>query len=134
MILWKGLQSIAAEWVIIVGMLIAGVNFGLLVQAVLGKPLRLWSSETKLYLNIIAVASIGIALNLFMQEPAYQQGNYHDLIRDGIFQVVSIITSSGLTRYDTIAASLQCLATSITMYHYCINAWRRLCWVDGWRH
>ena len=101
----EGLQSVAAEWVIILGMVVAGVNFGLLVQAVLGKPMRLWSAETKLYLGLIVGCSTAIALNLGFTEPAYD-GKTHDLIRDSLFQVSSLITSSGFgSGYDTVSAS-----------------------------
>lgn len=102
----EGLGSAAAEWILIIGMLLAGFNFGLLLQAVRGKPLRIWrSSEARLYLLLCGVASALVACSLALAEPAYA-GRPHDLLRDSFFQVVSLTTTTGFgTGYDILPAA-----------------------------
>lgn len=102
----EGLGSAAAEWVLIAGMVAGGLNFALLVHAVRGKPLRLWrSGETRLYLGILTLASAGIGLSLWLQSSLYQ-GRGMELVRDSVFQVVTIATTTGFgTGYDVDPAS-----------------------------
>lgn len=97
----EGLGSAAAEWVLIGGMLLAGCNFGLLLHAAHGRAERLLqSSEFRLYLALIVGGCIALSLLLAAGMPSYD--TYHELVRDAVFQVVSIITSTGYaTGYDT---------------------------------
>lgn len=91
----EGLDSHAAEWVIIVGMLFAGINFSLLIQFLRGKPLILWqSSETKAFLSLVIIAWAMVCISLALQSDIYDN-NKSDLIRDSLFQVVSLSTSTG---------------------------------------
>ena len=91
----EGLQSSAAEWVLIFGMLIGGINFSLLIQALRGKVISIWhSSETKTFFSLIIIAWSAISLLLVCQTHIYD-GHLHDAFRDSLFQVVSISTSTG---------------------------------------
>ena len=102
----EGLNSVGSEWVIIVGMFIGGMSFSLLIRAFKGKPLVVWNnSEFRLYVSAIVLCWLTIAAVLGFQVDAYH-GRFHDLMRDSLFQVVSIITSSGFcSGYDTVPES-----------------------------
>ena len=102
----EGLNSSACEWIIIFGMFVGGINFSILLQCLRGKPMSLWNNtEARTYTYMIIVAWAIIALCLFFQSDFYDD-NRHDLIRDSLFQVCTIITSSGFgSGYDTTPTS-----------------------------
>ncbi len=92
-----GLHNPTAEWVLIGGMLMAGVNFALVVAALRGQPKALWrSEEVRAYLVFALFASAAVSVIV-----AFGGGPYgtapHDLVRHAIFAVVSIGTSTGFT-------------------------------------
>jgi trk system potassium uptake protein TrkH len=100
----EGLNSHAAEWVLIAGMLLSGMNFSLLLAAVLGKRHLLWrSTEARAYIIGMSVAS-ALVIAILMSDAEmveHYDGSTSDMIRDGIFQVVSILTTTGYaTGYD----------------------------------
>jgi trk system potassium uptake protein len=99
----EGLGSAAAEWFIIFGMLTAGLNFSLLITAARGRPLRLLqSTETKVFLGMVLTAWVLLILSLGTHSQLYE-GHLHDLLRDTLFQTVSLCTSTGFgTGYDTV--------------------------------
>jgi len=103
----EGLESTAAEWVIIAGMLLGGINFGLLLHCLRGRPTRLWASpEVRLYLTLILGTAAISALILGFGTEAYVEAGWHDLIRDCLFQAASIGSSTGYaTGFDTIEHS-----------------------------
>ena len=86
------------QWVITIFMLLCGINFNLyFVLARRGLKSMIRDSELKLYLLIILSVSALIAINLFAT------GVFHDLeegIRTAVFQVVSIITTTGYATAD----------------------------------
>ncbi len=86
----------AIQWVIIIFMFLSGANFALYYQALKGRSLKVfWQNEEfRLYTAIILLATIVVAINirhLFSGE---------ELIRTSLFQVVSIITTTGYTTSD----------------------------------
>ena len=90
----------AAEIVLTVAMLAAGINFGILFLAFLrGRPKFIWKSETiKVFLSLVAIAIILVTADLMTN------GNYRyfgDALRDAAFQVASISTTTGFATQDT---------------------------------
>lgn len=85
------------QMIISLFMILAGVNFTLHVLAIKGKLKEVFSdSEFKMYLKIIGFSIVIISLNLAIV-------HYDDVwysIRDAIFQVASIITTTGYATVD----------------------------------
>ena len=94
-----GMNSAAAEWVIIVGMFAAGLNFSLLIGAIRGRLKRIWdNTEARVY--ILLVLSVWLIImgihSVFDHEYANNlSGKVHELARDSLFQIVSLVTSTG---------------------------------------
>lgn len=83
------------QWVIIVFMFFAGMNFMLHVQALMGKPLSLFRNEEfRYYLGLVLVLAPVFALVLWVTNAAEYP------LRHGVFQVVSILTTTGFTTAD----------------------------------
>lgn len=86
-----------AQWVAVAAMACAGVNFGLWYRGLF----RSWrwfarDDEFRVYFALIGVAGAVIALEIWLR-------GFHDLstsIRHGIFQSVSIITTTGYASVD----------------------------------
>lgn len=84
-------DSAFIEYIIILFMFIAGTNFSLSYSAIIGKPIKLFKDEEfKFYCSIIFTVSFLIALGLFFEGSAIEES-----IRNAIFTVVSIITTTG---------------------------------------
>ena len=87
------------ETILIVTMATSGIHFGLIYATVTGKRNNIFRSEvTRHYLAILFGASLLITIVLFAA------GNYHSLaasFRHAIFQVTSLITTSGFATADT---------------------------------
>jgi trk system potassium uptake protein TrkH len=98
----EGLDSIAAEWVLIVGMLVSAINFGLLILALRGKPLKIWqNNEARVFLILVTLACAIVIIDLALFSSLYLD-DWHGLIRDSIFQVISLSTSTGYgTGFDS---------------------------------
>ncbi len=95
-----GSTSMAIEYVTILFMILAGTNFALLMLCVIGKPLGLFRDpEWRFYIGIIAVISLLVIVfgvtsgdaDFSSAEPAF---------RNGLFQVVSVITTTGYGTCD----------------------------------
>lgn len=86
-----GGYSAYSQWVIAIFMLIFGVNFNV-YQLMLMRRFRaaLRSSEMWCYLGIVAVAAVAITVNILPQFPQLS-----DALRHAVFQVSSIITTTG---------------------------------------
>jgi trk system potassium uptake protein TrkH len=93
-----GYNSALIEWIFIIFMFLAGVNFALQYKVlVTGKPsLFFKNSEFKTYVRIIAVTVLILTILLF----ANQNFSLLDRIRDALFQVISIITTTGFASQD----------------------------------
>lgn len=89
-------DSAFIQYVIILFMLIAGTNFSLSYAAIMGKPKKLFKDEEfRFYCIIISVVSILISFGLFFEGSALEVA-----IRDSLFTVVSIITTTGFATAD----------------------------------
>ena len=91
-------QSATIEWITIFGMFLTGLNYTLFLHAWHNKSLSELknSLELRVYLGLIFFASIAvIALNA----PEYH-GTISTLMRHGLFQVLSIITTAGFVVCD----------------------------------
>jgi trk system potassium uptake protein TrkH len=84
------------QYVIIIFMIIAGTNFTISYAAITGKAKKIFRDEEfKFYLIIIVGFSIVIALSLYMGGQSLEPA-----IRDSLFTVVSIITTTGYATAD----------------------------------
>ena len=90
----------AAEIVLTVAMLAAGINFGIIFLAFIkGRPRYIWKSETiKVFLALVGIAIVIVTADLMVK------GNYASFasaVRDASFQVASISTTTGFATQDT---------------------------------
>jgi trk system potassium uptake protein TrkH len=86
----------ATQWAIAFFMLVAGVNFALMYRA-LRRPGKLWrDQELRLYLILLALASVALLAKLA------SRGIYEgeEAVRHAVFQVVSIMTTTGFASAD----------------------------------
>lgn len=87
------------EAVLVTTILVAGIHFGLIYATVTGKRGNIFRSEvTRVYLALVFVASLLVAVSLYSAElyPTFGQS-----FRHAIFQVSSLITTSGFATADT---------------------------------
>ncbi|MFA7459461.1 MAG: TrkH family potassium uptake protein [Trueperaceae bacterium] len=104
--LGMGAYGAGVQWVAVVFMLLAGVSFPLVYRAVSGRPRALLrSAELRAYLSIVVLAGLVLAL--------LTRGQYgpFEALRHGLFQAVSITTTTGFASADftTWAAPAQAL-------------------------
>ncbi len=87
--------GVAAQWVAVAFMFLAGVSFPLLFRAVSGQPRALLrSAELRAYLFIVLGAGLLLAvLTSHQYAPA-------DALRHGLFQAVSVTTTTGFASAD----------------------------------
>ena len=88
----------AVHWIIIVFMFLAGANFALHFLALRGK-LRVYArdDEFRFYVLVTLVATVLISVPLLLGR---HYGALEETLRHGIFQTVSIITTTGFTTAD----------------------------------
>jgi len=80
------------QYTIIFFMILAGTNFSLHFYLLSGRAKQVWKNEEfRLYLGIIFVAAFIIGLGLVFQVGI----NTESALRDALFQVVSIVTTTG---------------------------------------
>lgn len=88
-------QAPALEWIASFFMVFAGANFALQYRAITGRPRDLLrDAELRAYLIIIALASA--VLTLFLIDGRA----FWDTLRQGLFQVLSILTTTGYASVD----------------------------------
>ena len=88
------------EYVVILFMILAGVNFTLLFLAVIGKPLKiLRDTEFRSYIGIIVV-STGVLMLFGFGSSTPEFNNVESGIRNSLFQVVSVLTTTGFGTAD----------------------------------
>lgn len=81
------------DWVITLFMFLAGANFALHYMFLRGKWKSWWQDEEfRFYLKVVLFATFSIAATLYLSG---QVSSIEKAIRDGAFQVVSIITTTG---------------------------------------
>ena len=85
--------SAAAQWIVVVFMLLAGANFALMYRGFVRRRPRafLRDEEFRLYLALAAVASIALTIQLWGHGVAHGE----HAVRAGVFQAVSILTTTG---------------------------------------
>lgn len=85
------------QYVIIVFMILAGTNFTLHYFALHGKFRKVWKNEEfRKYIYLILITAIIITVSLFL----FNGSHFEKAFRDGLFQVVSIITTTGYVTAD----------------------------------
>lgn len=90
-------NSLYIDGVIIFFMFMAGINFSLHFQLFKGKPLALWrDSECRFYVAAVMILTAIVSLNIYGENYAH----IGRAIRDGAFQVVSILTTTGFATAD----------------------------------
>ena len=91
-----GYQNPAVEWIVIVFMFIAGANFALQYRALARRDWRILTGDEELraYAGIVAVATVLLVIALGV-------GNgLEAAVRTALFQVLSIITTTGFASTD----------------------------------
>ena len=93
-----GYGNSAVEWIVIGFMLLAGTNFSLHYLALTGKlGVYRRDEEFRLYLIIILGSTLLIGATLY---PVHVFASSHDMMRHTLFQVVSIMTTTGFGTSD----------------------------------
>ncbi|WP_433624978.1 TrkH family potassium uptake protein [Halomicrococcus sp. NG-SE-24] len=101
--------SAVVQWVIVPFMVAAGTNFALFWHALNGEPRRfLEDAEFRFYVGVLGVLSAVLTVLLFVgpgiattpEQVGPVAGNVESAARHAIFQVVSIITTTGYASMD----------------------------------
>ena len=91
--------SPAIQWIVILFMFLAGVNFVMLLNAMKGRmKVAIMNTEVRVYTAIILVATTVCAV--VIQVNATETLRLEPLVRDAAFTVVSLITSTGFVTAD----------------------------------
>ncbi len=95
-----GVNGRTIEYVVMVFMMLAGTNFTLLLIAVMGNPWQLLKDvEFKTYVGIIVgVAFAIVSLGVIKGDAGF--GGIEEAFRNGLFQVITIITTTGFGTAD----------------------------------
>ncbi|MBX2818649.1 MAG: TrkH family potassium uptake protein [Rhodothermaceae bacterium] len=97
-------ESAYVEWIIIVFMILAGVNFALHFRLLAGQFKTVWKdAEIKVYFSIVAVSTLVLTLYLWAPGGASDFLKYEHLgesFRQAAFQAVAIITTTGFGTAD----------------------------------
>jgi len=90
-------NSIYLDMVIVIFMIIAGINFSLHYQILKGDTLAFWKdAECRFFLGAVLVFTLAVSFNIY--GTVYQTAG--DSLRFGLFQIVSIITTTGFATAD----------------------------------
>jgi trk system potassium uptake protein TrkH len=99
----------AAQWAIVLFMIVAGTNFALYWYALRGNPRRfLHNREFRAYLGAMAVVGgvvagllfVGVGLGSLPTNVGTIPGNAERALRHGLFQAVAIVTTTGYASMD----------------------------------
>jgi trk system potassium uptake protein TrkH len=111
-------DSIAAfqpvtQWVLVLFMVLAGVNFALLYRVFVRRRVRsgLRDEELRLYLAFIVLGSALLILQLLERELAGSDAAF----RNGVFQAVSILTTTGYSTVDFTGWTTLALLTIVAL-------------------
>lgn len=90
-------DSPAIQYTIILFMFIAGINYSVIYLGLKGRLTRVWQSdEFKAYLLIVVLLTIGVTFSVYQ----YTGQSFESSFRDSLFQIVSIITTTGFVSAD----------------------------------
>ena len=90
-------NSAFIEWIVIVFMILAGMSFTLHYKIITGRTKRIFkNTELRVYLVIIAACSLFVACDLYY----HKLYSLHGSIRQAMFQVTSILTTTGFATAD----------------------------------
>lgn len=90
-------DSAYIQYIFVLFMFLAGINYSLLYSALTGRAGRLLRDEEfRLFAGIILGATLVVSIGLYVMEA----GKPEPIFRQAIFQVVSIITSTGYATAD----------------------------------
>ncbi len=85
------------QYLVIIFMFIAGANYTVIYFSLSGKFKRVWaSSEFRAYVLLVSLVGVTVALLLF----AYQGFAFENAFRTSLFQIVSLITTTGYVTAD----------------------------------
>ncbi len=91
--------SPAVQWVVVVFMFLAGLNFVMLLNAMKGRfAVAFNNTEVRVYTGIVVLATIACVIAL-AGDPGRSAG-VEPLLRDASFTVVSLLTSTGFVTAD----------------------------------
>jgi trk system potassium uptake protein TrkH len=90
-----GYDSAAVEWIICGFMFLAGANFALQFRALSRPGLLVRNEEFRVYSVIVLVATVLVAGFLWQAG-----GQFTDTVRQGLFQTLSILTTTGYASVD----------------------------------
>ncbi len=93
-----GYGTPAMEWVIIVFMFLAGANFTLHFLALKGKYWVYWRDEEFKFYGVIILICTGLVMAVLL--PLHYYPHWSEALRLALFQVVSIITTTGFGTAD----------------------------------
>ena len=90
--------SATTQWILVLFMLIAGANFALLYRAFVRRRPHVLArdEELRLYIALVLIAAASLTVMLW----GYGIAEGEEAVRTGTFQVVSIITTTGLRSAD----------------------------------
>ena len=93
-------ESVTIEYTTVLFMILAGTNFTILYLTLLRGPRSLFRDvEFRTYIGFIAVATVGVVF-FGMRAGDVGFGNIYDSSRNALFQVVSIMTTTGYGTAD----------------------------------
>jgi len=93
--------SPAIQYTVAVFMLLSGINFSLLILALLRKPQRLWNDEeTHWYMAAVGIFTVLISAGLFIFNGQWSLEAGEEAFRHGFFMVTAAITSTGYAVTD----------------------------------
>jgi len=96
------INAVAVEYVLIAGMMVGGISFMVHYRVSRGGLRALWDSlEMKLWWLIIAAAT-GVVM-LSREMATGPSGSLHQVFRDSLFQVVSLLTTTGFSTQNIAA-------------------------------
>jgi|MucameStandDraft_1065616.scaffolds.fasta_scaffold00009_46 trk system potassium uptake protein TrkH len=92
-------NSPAIDWVLIFSMMMAGVHFGLIFATVTGKRNNLFRSEVaRWYFGMLLLGGLLITVSVFAAD---LYPTFFTAFRGGLFQFVSLMTTTGFATADT---------------------------------
>ena len=92
----------AIQYPIILFMFLAGTNYSVTYLALKGKWNKVWrNDEFKFYLLVVAILAVAVSLSVFWMSNAGEGSmSFEKAFRDSLFQIVSVITTTGFVSAD----------------------------------